>query len=246
MKIVYCANRVIYHVLPTALNSLLKNNKDNIEKIYLLIEDDSIYRIDHPLVEFININNYPFIFKKNTNCTKRFPYTAMTRCFLSKILDEDKVLYLDTDTTVNGDLSDLWNLPLGSNFIAAREESNGYFNSGVLLMNLKQIRESGYDDILINLLKNCKMKFPDQDAMNLVFKDRILPLEDKFNKLGGDWQVYGKDQEIVIRHYAGVPKPWKPEYASEKDVEFWSQYYTDVLYSSEQAQDMANKLFSFL
>lgn len=221
MKIVYCANRKIYHLLPTSINSLLINNP-KVDKIYLFIEDDAIDYINHPKIEFINCNQFDFLIRKGINCTKRFPYMALVRCFLSKILAADKVLYLDVDTVVDGDISELWNYPIGGNCIAGREESDGYINSGVLLMNLKQIRTIGYDDRLIQLLKTCKFVFPDQDAINVVFKNKIAYIPDHFNKIGGDKEAY-ETGKLVIRHFAGITKPWKDS-ATDKDKAIWNKY----------------------
>lgn len=92
MKIVYCADKAIYKHLPTTLNSLLKNNS-KLEKIYLLVEDDAIDYICHPKIEFINLNRFDFVIRKGFNCTKKFPYMAMARCYFTKILNEDKVIY---------------------------------------------------------------------------------------------------------------------------------------------------------
>lgn len=233
MTIVYCANRKIYHLLPTTLNSLLTHNEDKIKKIYLLIEDDKIEYINHPKIKFINCNNYDFLIKRNINCTKRFPYMAMVRCFLTKILKEDKVLYLDVDTVIMNDLSELWNTNLASNYIAARPESEYYINSGVLLMNLKAIRNSKKDDLLIHLIKTCRFVFPDQDAINIAFKNHILYLKDKFNKLGNSKQAYDEG-EIAIRHFAGLIKPWKNN-ADERDKALWEKYYTkEINYEGEK------------
>lgn len=225
MIVVYCANRDIYPQLPTALNSLFRNNPE-VEKIYLLIEDDRIPYINHPKVEFINCNAYDFLIREGLNCTKRFTYMAMTRCFLTKILKEDKILYLDVDTVVDADLQELWNYNMRGNYVAGREESPGYINSGVMLMNLRLIRSSGLDDRMIDLLKRCRFVFPDQDVINLVFKGSITFLPAKFNAVGADFLVY--DKEISIRHFAGVTKPWK-EKAAEKDKAFWNKYAVSEL-----------------
>lgn len=233
MVIVYCADRNLYDKLPTAINSVLQNTP-KVSKIYLLIEDDSIDYICHPKIEFINLNTFDFLIRDGINCSKKFPYTAMVRCFLTKILKEDKVIYLDVDTVVNSDLSELWSWPLCGAYIAAKcehdRESNrilpdGYFNSGVMLMDLKSIRLLELEDRVIRLLKNCRFVFPDQDALNFVFKNRIARLPHKFNALGGD-EVY--DDEIVIRHFAGVVKPWQP-YAKPLDTLFWSKYKVDSI-----------------
>lgn len=224
LRVAYCANRKIYSQLPTSINSLLLNNP-NIEKIYLLIEDDELETVRHPKIQFINLNNFDFLIRDGFNCTRQFPYTALVRCFFTKILNEDKILYLDVDTIVDKDLTELWNFNLGNCCIAARFENQKaeYFNSGVLLMNLKMIRDLQLDDKVIRLLKKCRFAFPDQDAMNIIFKGRIKELPFKYNVLGRD-EVY--DYPIVIRHYAGIIKPWK-ENASELDKVFWNKYKID-------------------
>lgn len=220
MKIAYCANRALYHLLPTAINSLLSNNP-HVERIYLLIEDDDIDYIRSDKITFINCTELKYLIRDGVNCTRRFPYMAMVRCFLAQILNEDKVIYLDVDTIVNGDLSGLWSYNMGGNCIAAREESNGYFNSGVLLMNLKLIRALGLDRTWTDLLKTCKFVFPDQDAMNIAFINRIATIPHKYNKLGK--VDIADDDEIIIRHFAGRAKPWT-DGASDEDKLMWNKY----------------------
>ena len=221
MVIAYCANRSIYHLLPTTLNSLLTNNS-NISKIYLIIEDDEIPFIRHPKIKFINCNQFDFILRDGLNITKRFTYMALARCILSKILKEDKIIYLDVDTIVDGSLNELWNTTLGQNLISGVFEAEGYCNSGVMLMDLRKIRLGKYDDSLLRMLKFAKLLLPDQDAINLIFKGKIKELDKKFNALGRHDHVYGK-QEIIIRHFAGIVKPWADGAATE-DIEFWNKY----------------------
>lgn len=227
MVIVYCATRNLYHLLPTTINSLLQNNSD-ISQIYVLIEDDRIPCILHSLVKFVNCNNYSYINCSSNNAQNKFTHMAMMRCILSKILSEDKVIYLDVDTIVDGSIEELWNFSLGDNLIASKKElSSGQFNSGVLLLDLKTIRAEKYDDQLIDLLNHVELYLPDQDAINIIFHDKILEFPDKFNAMGPACCWYGK-QEIIIRHFAGVVKPWKPD-ANSKDIEFWNKYATKVL-----------------
>lgn len=78
---------------------------------------------------------------------------VLARCWLSKILTEDKILYLDIDTLVLNDLTDLWNINITNYALAGwpedpnigassvKKSMNGYINAGVILMNLKFIRE---------------------------------------------------------------------------------------------------------
>lgn len=226
MTIVYCANQKLYPQLPTAINSLLQNNLA-IEKIYLLIEDDSIPYITNPIIEFINCNNFDFLIKEGINCTKRFPYMALVRCFLPSILKENKVIYLDVDTIVDGSLEELWNLNIGDKCIAARYEGEDYLNSGVLLMNLALIRSLKFEEKLKNILTKCKFQFPDQDALNIVFKMYKKQIPKKFNILRNDEAL--NEKEIIIRHFAGAAKPWKNKMKLKSDTELYNKYKVEKI-----------------
>lgn len=68
------------------------------------------------------------------------------------------------------------------------------------------------------------MQLPDQDALNLVYESKTLPLDKKYDVLGRAYQVYGQ-REIAIRHYAGQKKPWQDD-ANEQDKAFWNKYFT--------------------
>lgn len=226
MTIVYCANKKIYPQLPTAINSLLQNNL-NIKKIYLLIEDDSISYITNPKIEFINCNNFDFLIRKGIFCTRRFPYMATVRCFLGSILKEDKVIYLDVDTLIDGSLEELWNLDISDKCIAGRYEVGDYLNSGVLLMNLNLIRKLKYEDKIKNLLENCKFQFPDQDALNLIYKMYKTDIPKKFNILGNKEPL--NEKEIIIRHFAGITKPWQGEMKLDSDKELYNKYKVEKI-----------------
>lgn len=225
MTIVYCANRKIYPQLPTTINSLLQNNP-NIEKIYLLIEDDSISYITNPKIEFINCNNFDFLIREGINCTRRFPYMATVRCFLGSILKEDKIIYLDVDTLVDGSLEELWNLNISNKCIAGRYEAGDYINSGVLLMNLNLIRNLKYEDKIKNLLENCKFQFPDQDALNLIYKIYKTSIPKKFNILGNKEPL---KEKTIIRHFAGITKPWQGETELNSDKKLYNKYKVEKI-----------------
>lgn len=220
----YCADRPMYELLPTTVNSLLKTNDQNIDKIYLFIEDDEIPYINHPKIEFVNCENYDFFVRDGINISKRFPYMAMVRCFIYRVLKEDRVLYLDVDTIVDGDLTELWNFDQNE-VLYGREEHDDYINSGVLLMNLKKMRELNYDKLLYGLLQRAKFIFPDQDIINVVYRQHIKKIDYKWNAVGND-RVY--NYPVVIRHWAGQVKPWLED-ATEKDKAFWNKYKTDFI-----------------
>ena len=157
---------------------------------------------------------------------------------MAKILPESvhKILYLDADMIVRHDLSELWNTPLNNVAVAGVMNQSdcgqfwvrlgypqelGYFNSGVLLLNLDYIREQNMTDQFIAYLKENPdvLLCPDQDVLNYVLKDHKLLLPVRYNaqegfyrnppqSIFGDIDVFENDvNNPYIVHYT-KEKPW--------------------------------------
>ncbi len=151
----------------------------------------------------------------------------------------DKILYLDSDTVVNDDLSDLYatdvsgfvmgavrdvapiNNPDNKNGIYVREfsekylDGGAYFNSGVLLLNLSQMREHGD----AALQTNVPLKYPDQDIINVAFRGHIKMLPLRYNFVPGveiDSVFTGADADTTVENAAIMhfyaAKPYVYEY----------------------------------
>lgn len=122
------------------------------------------------------------------------PYTLLR--LLADLVPEipDKLLYLDIDIMVGGDLSKLYNIDITDYEYAAVKEKYGcwlirpdYINAGMLLLNMKKIKETKLLEKARHLIKNKKMLFADQDAIfRSTTKKKILPRiyneQSKFNK----------------------------------------------------------------
>ena len=165
------------------------------------------------------------------------------RFFLPEVLgDRERALYLDSDTLVTDRLVDLWQTPLDGAPLAAVANvvepaarphlselgltyPGEFFNSGVLLLDLAAFRredETGH--LLAYATANAKtLKWPDQDALNVVFRDRWLSLHPRWNAQNSLWtwrawavEVFGEElvleatQSPAIRHFEGpyLAKPW--------------------------------------
>ena len=150
-------------------------------------------------------------------------YATYLRLFIPDLLPKDinKVLYLDCDIVVVHSLHDLWNLDIidyclaaiddygkAQEFGAKRmgiESGYKYFNAGVLLMNLKKLREIELMDKVTEYLKTdgIRILMHDQDILNgLLYKQR-LPLDERWNMMRNTDNTV--DYSII--HYAGL-KPW--------------------------------------
>lgn len=122
------------------------------------------------------------------------------RWLIPEVLSKyEKVLYLDCDIVVNADVAQLYDFPLGDNYVAAAanflrgnlknhvENRLGlaldeYYNSGVLLINCKKWIEKKLKAACIECLSSYeRLSCPDQDVLNIVCKGKIAVIEDKWN-----------------------------------------------------------------
>ena len=234
MVIVMCCSRNWYIYLATEIYALLKHNK--VKKIYLFIEDDNIPYLTNKEIEFININKLKeYITEESPNYNTQYTKLSYLRCYFTKILKDDKILYVDSDTLIVDNIEGLWNTELEDNVLAGVKEpgdwgrylwtyglNNNYVNSGVLLMDLKKIREEKLDDSMIYLLNHKKFAFPDQDVINLVCRNRIKYVSNIYNSS----ETTGIVDNAKIIHYIRGNKGWKP---SSPRSDIWYSYHKEMI-----------------
>ena len=166
--------------------------------------------------------------KSDINVTPSFTRFTLYRLLLPSLLPAsvDKVLYLDADTLVCGSLERLYANDLKGRLVAAVvdegaierkrqlgfEETEGYFNAGVLLLNLAEIRAADLESRWLRMVNETQYIWPDQDILNITCKGAISWLPAEFNRFGAE-SPHSKD---TIIHYI-VQKPWRnhtvPRYA---------------------------------
>ncbi len=240
-----------YHYLMVDLYSLLETTK-SVKKVYLLIstknETDLHYLNDikskfSVSIELINIldclekkiNNSP-------NSNTIFSNFCFSKLLLSEFVEEDKVLYLDTDAIVRKDISALWKYDISDYYVAGVKDygvyergnlkelnyDGKYINSGVLLFNLKKIRKDNIQEKWFKLISERKLFFPDQDALNLVCNEKILYLPSMYNVCCGVTQpIYNKDL-AKIYHFAGIKEDWVANmYSSEEWYAAEEKFYNE-------------------
>ena len=129
--------------------------------------------------------------------------TTYFRLFIADMFPQyDKVIYLDSDTVVQGDISELYNTELGENWIGACHEQamvqtdrygayaekvvgvsrHNFFNAGVLLINSATFREKQVLRRFADRLAEYQFVVTqDEDYLNLICKDHILWLDQRWN-----------------------------------------------------------------
>lgn len=135
------------------------------------------------------------------------------------------------ELTCTGNLSELYKYPC---IIAAVENDNQdackrlstegittYFNSGVLLLNLKQLREMDDENSLLNEIFSLKEKliFPDQDFLNIKYKKVISPIPKIYNYMISVAEInpnYMREEKPILVHYV-MEKPWSIKFPYKTD-----------------------------
>ncbi|MBQ9746658.1 MAG: glycosyltransferase family 8 protein [Clostridia bacterium] len=171
-----------------------------------------------------------------------FSIVTYYRLFISSIFPQyDKIVYLDSDIVVLGDISELYNTEMGDNILAAVPDQNiktvdafkryieiaisvnpdEYINAGVLLINLDAYRKNEIEKKLVRLITsfNFDLVDPDQAYLNYLCKKKIHFLPNGWNKIPSGFPCEGKKN---IVHYALYKKPW--QYDDVEDGECFWQY----------------------
>jgi lipopolysaccharide biosynthesis glycosyltransferase len=139
-----------------------------------------------------------------------------------------KAIYLDTDVVVKGNLSQLWNIDIGDNYVLAVQDicqrSFKYFNSGVLVINLEKWRTENIGSRVIEYIEQNRdsIRWLDQDGLNGVLAEKWGELDPRWNQMHAihecsSWteSPYAEDvyndvlHNPYILHFTTPPKPWQ-------------------------------------
>lgn len=150
------------------------------------------------------------------------------RLFIPKLFPAlDKAVYLDADTVLLADVARLYNTPLDEHLVAAVPDGvvasedtfiryaeqavgisyNAYFNSGVMVMNLQEMRRQGLQEQFTRLLSDYGFATicPDQDYLNVLCKGQVRYLGKEWNTMSVE--KIPKEPPCLV-HYNMFFKPW--------------------------------------
>lgn len=260
INLLLCGNNKVFDGALTELISITNTTKENIncyiftmdvsriKPDYIPINDEQVNFLNK-VVQSKNENNKvikidvtdlyenEFGHGKNENayCT---PYTLLR--LLADLVPEipEKILYLDIDMMVAKDISELYNIDISEYEYAAVREKYGsifirpdYINAGMLLLNMKKIKETKLLEKARNLIKKRKLIFADQDAIFWsTSKKLLLPRkyneQSKFNRK--DTVICHFCKRLMLRPYPHIEnfKQWQIDdihrelkcYAFDKDL----------------------------
>lgn len=232
--------------IETTLKSLCVHNKSL--KVYILNQDipkewfqfvqRQMAKIGCELVDLKLMDTR--LDKQWTAGFSHINYMAFARYFIPELINDEVVLYLDSDLVVTGEITHLFEINLGENYVAAVEALHGkmkQFNSGVLLIHNKKWKE---DKLFARLLETTQREWQnvpegDQSILNMVLAGKWLRLNGTYNfPIGYDLGASLKHQidvfDIpidplpVVLHYISHDKPWNT-FSSGRLRQIWWRYH---------------------
>lgn len=236
------------------LTSLFDNNKNNkivLHVIAKIANDDK-----QKITGFVHQNQNQIVFYEidetqlsGISLPEKMHFSIATyyRLFLPKLIDKKikKILYLDTDIIIKGDLRDLYETDVASTPVAAaidgrivfRPDLNiyheeDYFNAGVLLINTEQWQNQNITEKVFGFINAFpeKLQMVDQDALNAVLVHNWTRIDKKYNLTFYDIPEFLPQKkldafikDVVIVHYTTQNKPWL--IACRNRFRYWYHYY---------------------
>lgn len=255
MNLLVTLNEAYLPHLNVMLTSLLQSNPGVTFEIYLLQSSVRDSALDATRALLGDCGRIHSVFADESRLadaptTDRYPTEIYYRIFAATYLPQelDRVLYLDPDIIVNGDLYELYTMEMGDSLFAAAshikklmhkvnelridlDESSPYINSGVMLMNLAQLRrEQNFQEVFDFIQTHrATLVLPDQDIISGLYGTRILSLDPyRYNMTERLFLLHSYGEKEItldwvrehsaIIHYCGRNKPWKSSYFGRLDV----------------------------
>lgn len=238
------SSKEYYYAIKVLYTNICEENKKKILK----------YERDNVKIEFVDLNYYIEEIKDKLFTRDYYTKTTYFRLFIPNIYPQyNKVIYLDSDTVLLGDVAELYLQDMGSNLVAVVPDDiiqneeifqeyvekvvgvadyRKYFNAGVLVMNLDEMRKSKFQEKFLYLLETVKFAVvQDQDYLNRLCKGRTKILENGWNRMPVP-NNKTKVEKLNLIHYNLNYKPWHYDGIVYEEY-FWqyaekTEYYEDI------------------
>jgi len=228
----------------TAILSMIKNAHTD-DELFIHILSDGISKENEKILLSLKSDKHDIEIIVSTlenmydkSLTPTVEYMCKHKWLIPNILSHlDKVLYLDCDIIVEGDVLELFSLDLEGNHVACVQDfiivttkryipylkntlklSNykKYFNSGVMVFDIDVLKNTNFLADCFTILQSLdKPKWPDQDVLNIIFQGKTLYLDKKWNYFSATKPFSYKNYELIkydstprIIHFIGSKKPW--------------------------------------
>ena len=246
-----CDDNFLKYTIVSLTSMMENASKKRDYHVYILhtnISDASQARVlalqnENFAISFVNVTDYLDSISERLPLRHYYTKTTYFRFFIAEMFPQyDKAIYIDGDTIVQGNIARLYDTNIGSCYLGAAHEQamaqmdvfgtycervvgvsrKDYFNAGVMLINCEQFRLHRVLDRFIHYLGVYNFAVTqDEDYLNLICKNRVYHLDQRWNTELTDGLVYPYDvRKGYILHYIMVNKPWHYADCRLADV-FW-------------------------
>lgn len=234
-----------YYLIKILYTNISEKNKEKIKK----------YERENVNIEFVDLNYYIEKIKDKLYTRDYYSKTTYFRLFIPNLYPQyNKALYLDSDIVLLKDVAELFNIDLGDNLVGGAPDDviqtyevfqeyvekvvgvadyKNYFNAGVLLMNLDELRKYNFQEKFLYSLGTIKFSVAqDQDYLNRLCKGKVKIIDKNWNRMPvSNEKVDEKDLNLI--HYNLAFKPWHFEDILYKDY-FWeyakkTEFFDEIL-----------------
>ena len=229
-----------YHII-----ILVENLSKKFHDLFLSVSTDNVKVFVNDLTELSKKYSKQFYNRDY------YTNTAWFRLFIPEMYPQyDKIIYLDSDTVANCDIAELYDMDIDNYYaaVATCETCDSfpiftdyiqkymgfampwYFNSGVLLLNCKTLREEKFENRFFDLIKKHHFELiQDQDSMNVLFRGRCKFLSQVWNKI--PLKKPGiNDDNVKIVHYNLIFRPWRYDGVQFADINYDKIPFEDIFW----------------
>ena len=218
MNVVYCFDKKYVELAIKSINSLLANKSEkDIINLYLIVTPDVEKNIK--FCKEVNLVYIEYTPDKNLYISGHITGMAYTRLFIAELIPQiDRCIYLDCDTIIYKSLKELWEIDVNDYFYGAKINKHFIF-SGILLINLEQIRKHEYIKKYKEYILNHKIiEFHDCTILNEFHRNNTKKITNKYNDrfLNKETVIHHTHEYNNVLNFNVIKRQY--EYLSSKSI----------------------------
>ncbi|MDD6865083.1 MAG: glycosyltransferase family 8 protein [Lactobacillus sp.] len=263
MNLLFSIDDRFWRQMLTVLNSIRLNSQSRQIDVYVIQSQKLAHTKEiKQICELWGMHYHPIVIKDEkfdqAPVTDRYPKTIYYRLLAHQYLPKQlhRILYLDADVLCINDVGSLYDTDLDGYLYASaihtgltgttevinkirlqNFDADGYYNSGVLLMNLDLIRQRVHAEDIYEYIREHVLLLPDQDVLNALYGKDIKTVPDQLYNFDarkgqtyetisfGEWTLDWVIKHTVILHYCGRHKPWLVDKNTGRYTALYKNYF---------------------
>ncbi|MDC2840519.1 glycosyltransferase family 8 protein [Limosilactobacillus mucosae] len=263
MNLLFSIDDRFWRQMLTVLNSIRLNSQSRQIDVYVIQSQKLAHTKEiKQICELWGMHYHPIVIKDEefdqAPVTDRYPKTIYYRLLAHQYLPKQlhRILYLDADVLCINDVGSLYDTDLDGYLYASaihtgltgttevinkirlqNFDADGYYNSGVLLMNLDLIRQRVHAEDIYEYIREHVLLLPDQDVLNALYGKDIKTIPDQLYNFDarkgqtyetisfGEWTLDWVIKNTVILHYCGRHKPWLVDKNTGRYTSLYKNYF---------------------